>query len=66
MEPKSDIDNNTLISTEYNKDLVNKNSDEKCCFYCNDANEKKLKICEYCQNIYHCSKDHQNIHLYGR
>ena len=65
MEPKSDTDNK-LDSRDCDKDMLNTNSADKRCYYCNETDIQKLKICEYCQNIYHCSKDHQNIHLYGR
>ena len=39
---------------------------EECCFYCNEKDVKKLKICEICRCTYYCSKAHQNIHVADR
>ena len=60
METYSDSDKTT--SNAIHSDI----QCEQSCFYCNEKDIKKLNLCEICQCVYYCSKDHQNIHLAGR
>ena len=66
MELSCDIDNNPLNSKDNDKNMSDKSFAQKSCFYCNEEDAQKLNTCDYCRNIHYCSKDHQNIHLFGR